>query len=75
MPLNGRSAPAADEIARELLVGGQVQGVGFRPFIFRLAHSLRLSGWVRNEVGRVRIHVQGPPTAVEAFEAGLLSDA
>ena len=29
-------------------VEGTVQGVGFRPFVYRLAHELELTGWVRN---------------------------
>ena len=31
-----------------LAIGGIVQGVGFRPFVYRLARRLELSGWVRN---------------------------
>ena len=53
--------------ARQLLIGGKVQGVGFRPFIFRLAHQLELSGWVRNCTGQVEIHVQGTAAALEQF--------
>ncbi|MDR0827895.1 MAG: carbamoyltransferase HypF [Desulfovibrio sp.] len=46
---------------------GQVQGVGFRPFVFRLARSARLTGFVRNEPEGVRIEVQGKSEALEAF--------
>lgn len=75
MHCNRKSASTPAERARQLLVGGQVQGVGFRPFVFRLAHALGLSGWVRNETGRVRIHVQGPPANLRRFETALLRDA
>jgi len=48
-------------------VKGVVQGVGFRPFVYQLAHSHHLSGWVTNTSGEVRIEVEGPRTNVDAF--------
>jgi len=53
--------------ARHLIITGKVQGVGFRPFIYRLAHQLSLSGSVRNCTGQVEIHVQGPEPSLEQF--------
>lgn len=48
-------------------VKGIVQGVGFRPFVFRLAHELGLAGWVRNTPAGVVIEAEGPPTAVSVL--------
>jgi hydrogenase maturation protein HypF len=48
-------------------IGGQVQGVGFRPYIYRLAHQYQLVGWVKNLAGEVEIKVQGSATQ-EFFE-------
>jgi hydrogenase maturation protein HypF len=48
-------------------VRGVVQGVGFRPFIYRLAHERRLAGWVRNTSGSVEIEVEGEEPAVARF--------
>ena len=67
--------PAAAREARRLTVGGRVQGVGFRPFVFRLAHRLGLRGGVRNEAGTVEIFVQGAPPALLNFESALLLEA
>ena len=39
--------------ARRIVVSGRVQGVGFRPFIYRIARVFDLNGWVRNGAGRV----------------------
>jgi hydrogenase maturation protein HypF len=50
-----------------LLVGGLVQGVGFRPFVFNLAESENLDGMVSNNSAGVLIEVQGPPDSVERF--------
>lgn len=69
------TSPGTALSSQRLLVGGQVQGVGFRPFIYRLAHQHRLSGWVRNELGRVHIEVQGAPTAIEEFRHDLIAHA
>ena len=50
-----------------LAVEGTVQGVGFRPFVYRTAARLGLAGWVSNTPSGVLIEVEGPPEAVEAF--------
>ena len=54
-----------------LLAAGQVQGVGFRPFIYRLAVEGGLSGSVGNTSDGVRIEVQGTPEQVDAFAVRL----
>jgi hydrogenase maturation protein HypF len=48
-------------------VTGTVQGVGFRPFVYRLAGELGLGGWVLNDVDGVLLEVDGPAAAVAAF--------
>lgn len=48
-------------------VEGTVQGVGFRPFIYRLASELRLAGWVKNTRNGVVIEVEGAGPVVETF--------
>lgn len=48
-------------------VRGVVQGVGFRPFIYRLAIQHHLHGWVRNTSGNVEIEVEGNESAVNNF--------
>jgi hydrogenase maturation protein HypF len=53
--------------ARQIVISGQVQGVGFRPFIYRLAVQHELTGWVRNCVGIVEIFVQGKSQNLENF--------
>ncbi len=46
---------------------GAVQGVGFRPFLYRLATELDLTGWVRNGPAGVTCEVEGPDEAVRSF--------
>jgi hydrogenase maturation protein HypF len=51
----------------KLTVRGAVQGVGFRPFIFRLAAELGLAGWVNNSSAGVFIEAEGPRASLEDF--------
>jgi hydrogenase maturation protein HypF len=60
---------------RRLRVTGVVQGVGFRPFVYRLAARHSLAGWVRNVAGTVEIHVEGEPTRLDVFERELKTEA
>jgi len=50
-----------------VLVQGIVQGVGFRPFVHRIATERDLDGWVRNRPDGVEIEAQGPEPAVKDF--------
>ena len=61
--------------AIQVSVTGVVQGVGFRPFVHRLALRFQLNGWVRNEAGEVRIEVEGPGADVQAFVEALRTEA
>jgi len=61
--------------ARHIILSGKVQGVGFRPFIFRIATQRHLKGWVRNRVGLVEIHVQGRARGLSAFISDIFSQA
>ncbi|NKB67561.1 MAG: carbamoyltransferase HypF [Candidatus Latescibacteria bacterium] len=54
-----------------LEVRGVVQGVGFRPYIYRLARRLDLAGWVNNGPQGVTIEVEGTAAAVEDFQLWL----
>ena len=53
--------------ARRVHVRGIVQGVGFRPFVYRLAHQHELRGWVLNAEDGVRIHLEGTAAQIDAF--------
>jgi hydrogenase maturation protein HypF len=68
-----RGVPAL--VARYWRLTGRVQGVGFRPFVYRLAARHRLAGWVRNRCGEVEILAQGDEAALAAFGAALLGQA
>lgn len=56
---------------KKIKIKGVVQGVGFRPFVYRLAQRHRLSGYVRNSTDGVEIEIQGQSTNIDRFVAGL----
>ena len=50
-----------------LIIHGAVQGVGFRPFVYRLATDLGLGGWIRNSSQGVVVEIEGENHRVEEF--------
>ena len=62
-------------LARRIRVSGIVQGVGFRPFVWRLAQELNLCGWVRNDAQGVEISAQGSAAQIAALLERLRTDA
>ncbi|UCG87162.1 MAG: carbamoyltransferase HypF [Gemmatimonadota bacterium] len=62
-----KPAREARRQALRISVTGVVQGVGFRPFVHRLALEHRVNGWIRNESGEVRIVIEGASVALEAL--------
>jgi len=67
----GRRGVSAPRLRRRLVCRGAVQGVGFRPAVYRLATSLALSGWVRNDAAGATVEVEGDAASVESFLTGL----
>ena len=66
-PENQSAALKLDKLRLRLVVRGAVQGVGFRPFVFRLAAELGLNGWVNNSAQGVFIEVEGVRVQLERF--------
>jgi len=60
---------------RAIRVRGAVQGVGFRPFVWRLANELRLDGFVRNDAQGVAIEVEGETGVLDRFVDRLAGEA
>ena len=58
-----------------LVVRGVVQGVGFRPFVFRLAMEEKRAGSIGNDTGGVTIEIEGPAERVEAFRRRLEAES
>lgn len=61
--------------ARLIEVRGVVQGVGFRPYVWRLATRHGVAGWVRNVSGVVQIHAEGPAGALEDLCGSIAREA
>ncbi len=58
-------------VRKRWIIQGQVQGVGFRPFVYRLAQRGHLTGFIRNDSGGVIIEVQGDLEDIRRFDDGL----
>jgi hydrogenase maturation protein HypF len=67
--------PVATRIRRRIAVRGIVQGVGFRPFVYRLARELALDGWVMNDGAGVTIEVEGEAAKVAEIVRRVASEA
>ena len=63
-----------EKSARDVRVKGLVQGVGFRPTVYRIALELGLSGYVYNDVAGVLVHLEGDPGALDAFKRRLIEE-
>jgi hydrogenase maturation protein HypF len=68
-------APTGERLAMLVRVRGVVQGVGFRPFVHRLAQRHALGGWVRNRGDGVEIVVGGDAGSIDTFVRELRTDA
>lgn len=69
------SGTASSTSASIIHVTGRVQGVGFRPFIYRIAQQFRIHGWVQNRQGEVVIHAEGSPSDVAHFLSAITAEA
>lgn len=67
------AAPALQRV--RLHVRGTVQGVGFRPFVYRTARELGVAGWVGNDPAGVVIEAEAAPAELEQFQARLFTGA
>ena len=65
----------SDAVRQRFTVVGVVQGVGFRPFVHRIATELGLAGFVGNDSGAVFIEVQGPIARIDEFGRRLSAEA
>ena len=61
--------------ALSIRVRGVVQGVGFRPFVYRLAHEMGIAGHVLNDEDGVAIHAEGPEANLRTFVGALRTQA
>jgi len=59
---------------RRVKIGGVVQGVGFRPFVYQLAHRYHLNGFILNDAAGVRLEIEGTKKTIEAFMEALQNE-
>jgi hydrogenase maturation protein HypF len=64
-----------ETITQRITLSGRVQGVGFRPFVYRLAQQHGITGWVRNVNGAVEIQAEGESAQLQRFSHALLNEA
>ena len=57
-----------------LIVRGVVQGMGFRPFVYRLAHELSLVGWVANTGQGALLELEGETANLQCFQTRLQTE-
>ncbi len=67
--------PAPNVAAVDVRVRGIVQGVGFRPHVYRLAHRFGVRGWVANTASGVSVHAEGEAETLDAFLAAIVEQA
>jgi len=70
-----RPSPLPTTKTLAITLTGHVQGVGFRPFVYRLATTHGLTGYVQNRLGEVRVLATGPAEALRTFKRELLDSA
>ncbi|HVJ04576.1 MAG TPA: carbamoyltransferase HypF [Candidatus Saccharimonadales bacterium] len=63
----GTAESHGPEARLKMTIRGAVQGVGFRPFVYRLAADLELNGWVNNTAHGVFVEVEGPRERLDRF--------
>jgi hydrogenase maturation protein HypF len=75
MSATAATEPRASRARARVRIDGTVQGVGFRPFAFRLAQGLQLGGCVYNDARGVVVEAEGVADAVQQFVRRLSTDA
>lgn len=70
----GATSVTGEMVRHRILITGRVQGVGFRPFVYRLARRLDLAGWVCNSVAGVELDIEGSSDRLEQFRRLLETD-
>lgn len=69
-----RAAARGEVTRRRVRIGGVVQGVGFRPFVYRLAQRHAIAGSVKNDAEGVCIEIEAPQSAIDAFLTALSAE-